>query len=224
MMNILAIETATEVLSLALGAGARVHETTLAAGNRQAELILGEIDALLRRAGLGVRDLDAIAFGAGPGSFTGLRIACGVAQGIAAARALPVLGVGTLVALAEASGAARALACLDARMGEVYHAAFERRNGALHEIIPAGLARPDALPLPPDGGWTGCGPGFAAHRAALVARLGARLDAVRPEVLPTAAAVLRLAAPRFAAGEGSDPAAAAPVYLRDRVALKTAER
>ena len=223
-MNILAIETATEVLSLALGTGARVHETTLAAGARQAELILGEIDALLRRAGLGVRNLDAIAFGAGPGSFTGLRIACGVAQGIAAARVLPVLAVGTLEALAEASGVKRAIACLDARMGEVYHAAFERRDGTLHEIIPAGLDRPDALPLPPGEGWTGCGPGFAAHRAALVARLGARREAVRAEVLPTAAAVLRLAAPRLAAGERSDPERAVPVYLRERVALKTAER
>jgi tRNA threonylcarbamoyladenosine biosynthesis protein TsaB len=223
-MNILAIETATEVLSLAIGTGARVHEATLAAGTRQAELILGEIDALLRRAGLGVRNLDAIAFGAGPGSFTGLRIACGVAQGIAAARALPVLGVGTLEALAEASGVGRAIACLDARMGEVYHAAFERRDGALHEIIPAGLDRPDALPVPPGERWTGCGTGFAAHRDALVARLGARLEAVRADILPTAAAVLRLAAPRLAAGEGADPERAAPIYLRDRVALKTAER
>jgi tRNA threonylcarbamoyladenosine biosynthesis protein TsaB len=224
-MKILAIETATDVLSLALGAGARTHETTLAAGARQAELVLGEIDALLRRARLTVRDLDAIAFGAGPGAFTGLRIACGVAQGIATARALPVLGVGTLAALAEASGARRVIACLDARMGEVYHAAFEKRDGALHEIIPPGLARPAALPVPPGGGgWIGCGPGFAAHRDTLVERLGARLEAVRPEVLPTAAAVLRLAAPRFAAGAGEDPAHAAPIYVRDRVALKTIER
>ena len=227
-MNILAIETATDVLSLALalgeGAGARVHETTLAAGQRQAELILGEIDALLARAGVSVRDLDAVAYGAGPGSFTGLRIACGVAQGIAAARGIPVLGVSTLAAIAEGCGATRVVACLDARMGEVYHAAFEKRDGALHEVMPSGLQRPESVPLPPGDGWTGCGGGFAAHREALAARLGARLAAVHPEVMPSAAAILRLAAPRLAAGEGGDAATAVPVYLRDRVALKTAER
>jgi tRNA threonylcarbamoyladenosine biosynthesis protein TsaB len=153
-----------------------------------------------------------------------LRIACGVAQGIAAARGIPVLGVSTLAAIAEECGAARVIACLDARMGEVYHAAFEKRDGTLHEVIPAGLHRPDTVPLPPSDGWTGCGAGFAVHRQALAARHGASLGALRPEVAPSAAAVLRLAAPRFAAGEGEDAAAAAPVYLRDRVALKTAER
>jgi tRNA threonylcarbamoyladenosine biosynthesis protein TsaB len=223
-MNLLAIETATDSLSLAVGAAGHVHETTLAAGQRQAELILGEIDALLARAGVTVRSLQGIAYGAGPGSFTGLRIACGVAQGIAAARRLPVLGVSTLAAIAEASGAARVVACLDARMGEVYHAAFERRGHVVHEVIASALRRPEQVPLPRGDGWTGCGAGFAAHRDALVARLGSRLAAVRPEVAPAAAAVLRLAAPRFAAGEGGDPAGAVPVYLRDRVALKTAER
>jgi tRNA threonylcarbamoyladenosine biosynthesis protein TsaB len=223
-MNILAIETATEALSLAVGAGVAVHETTIAAGQRQAELILAQIDALLARAGLGVSDLDGVAFGAGPGSFTGLRIACGVAQGIAAARGIPVLGVGTLAALAEGCDAVRVIACLDARMGEVYHAAFEKRDGVLREVIPPGLERPESVPLPPGDGWTGCGQGFAAHRAALAARLGARLVAVRPDAVPSAAAILRLAAPRFAAGEGGDAATAAPVYLRERVARKTAER
>jgi tRNA threonylcarbamoyladenosine biosynthesis protein TsaB len=223
-MNLLAIETATEVLSLAAGAGVAVHETTIAAGQRQAERILAEIEALLAGAGLRVGDLDGVAYGAGPGSFTGLRIACGVAQGIAAARGIPVLGVGTLAALAEGSDAPRVIACLDARMGEVYHAAFEKRDGVLREVTPPGLRRPDSVPLPPGDGWTGCGQGFAAHRAVLAARLGARLAAVQPDAAPSAAAILRLAAPRFAAGEGGDAATAAPVYLRERVALKTAER
>jgi len=223
-MNILAIETATDVLSLAVSAGGRAFERTIAAGQRQAELILGEVDALLARAGLTVRDLHGIAYGAGPGSFTGLRIACGVAQGIAAARGIPVLGVSTLAALAEACDGARVIACLDARMGEVNHAAFEKRDGVLHEVIPSGLHRPESVPLPPSDGWIGCGPGFAAYREALTARLGARLTAVRAEAAPNATAILRLAAPRFAAGEGDDAATAAPVYLRERVALKTSER
>jgi tRNA threonylcarbamoyladenosine biosynthesis protein TsaB len=234
-MNLLAIETATDVLSIAVLAGDRMLEHSSPAGQRQAELVLAEIDRLLARAGLTVRDLDAVAFGAGPGSFTGLRIACGVVQGIAAARALPVLGVSTLAAIAGAVEAPRVVACLDARMGEVYHAAFARGDSVasagpvpqrleLHQVIPPGLYRPDAVPLPPGSGWIGCGPGFGAHGAALAKRHGPALGAVRPEVMPSAAAVARLARPRFDAGEGIDPARAAPLYLRDRVALKVGER
>jgi tRNA threonylcarbamoyladenosine biosynthesis protein TsaB len=201
-----------------------VHERSLRAGHRHAELILGEIEELLARAELGVADLHGIAFGAGPGSFTGLRIACGVAQGIAVARRLPVLGVGTLAAIAASTDAPRVVACLDARMGEVYHAAYEQQQDGLHEVIPPGLHRPGEVPLPEGDGWVGCGAGFTVHRAPLAARYGARLRAVLPEVFPSGAAVVRLATPRLAAGEGGDPAAAAPLYLRDRVALKTGER
>lgn len=223
-MNLLGIETATEWLSLAVSVGGVVEERSLRAGHRHAELILDEIDALLARANIGVGGLHGIAFGHGPGSFTGLRIACGVAQGIAAARRLPVLGVGTLAAIAASSDAPRVVACLDARMHEVYHAAYERRHDGLHEVIPPGLHRPGEVPLPEGDGWVGCGNGFAAHQTSLAARYGARLAAVDPEAFPSAAAVLRLAAPRFAAGEGVDAAAAAPLYLRERVALKTGER
>jgi tRNA threonylcarbamoyladenosine biosynthesis protein TsaB len=223
-MNVLGIETATEWLSLAVSVAGTVHERSLRAGHRHAELILPEIEGLLARAGTGVGELHAIAFGAGPGSFTGLRIACGVAQGIAAARRLPVLGVGTLAAIAASSAAPRVVACLDARMHEVYHAAYEQLPHGLREVIPPGLHRPGEVPVPEGDGWVGCGAGFAAHRASLAARYGTRLAAVLPEVFPTASAVVRLATPRLAAGEGVAPAAAAPFYLRDRVALKTRER
>ncbi|HTO49135.1 MAG TPA: tRNA (adenosine(37)-N6)-threonylcarbamoyltransferase complex dimerization subunit type 1 TsaB [Burkholderiales bacterium] len=223
-MKLLAIETATERLSLAVSVAGVVHERTLDAGQRHAELVLGEVDALLAAAGLRIGDLDGIAYGAGPGSFTGLRIACGVAQRLAAARALPVVGVGTLAAIAETASAPRVVACLDARMGEVYHAAYEKQHGRLHEVIPPGLHRPDAVPLPEGEGWAGCGGGFAAYREALALRHGSRLAAVDPAIFASAAAVARLAAPRFAAGEGVTAAAALPFYLRDRVALKTSER
>jgi tRNA threonylcarbamoyladenosine biosynthesis protein TsaB len=223
-MNVLGIETATEWLSLAVSVGGAVHERSLRAGHRHAELILPEIERLLAGAGIGVAALDGIAFGAGPGSFTGLRIACGVAQGIAAARRLRVLGVGTLAAIAASAVAPRVVACLDARMHEVYHAAYEQRQDGLHEVIPPGLHRPSEVPLPEGDGWVGCGAGFTAHHAPLTARYGARLAAVLPEIFPSAAAIVRLATPRLAAGEGAEPAAAAPFYLRDRVALKTRER
>src|SRR5262245_44238517 len=223
-MNLLAIDTATEMLSLAVCIGDVVNERSLHAGQRHAELVLGEIDLLLAGAGIDVTHLHGIAYGAGPGSFTGLRIACGIVQGLAAARGVPVVGVGTLAAIAETAGDARVIACLDARMGEVYHAAFERRDGILHEVISPGLNRPSDLPLPDGDRWIGCGAGFAAYGDLLRVHYGGRIARVRPDVFPSAGAILRLAVARFAAGEGQDAASAAPIYLRDRVALKTSER
>lgn len=224
-MNVLAIETSTEWLSLALGRGEARHERRLLAGQRHAEIILDEIEGLLRAAELDVSSLDGIAFGAGPGSFTGLRIACGVAQGLAAAAALPVLGIGCLAALAQASGAERIVACLDARMGEVYHAAFLReRPDRLREVISPQLSRPQEVSVPDGEGWLGCGSGFAVHGDALALRLGHHLAAIRADLRPDARALLEIALPRFAAGEGGDAADALPLYLRDRVALTRAER
>lgn len=223
-MTILAIETSTEHLSLAVARADEVLESHERVGQRHAELILPAIARLLADAGSAIEALTAIAFGAGPGSFTGLRIACGVAQGLALARALPVLGVGTLEALAEASGAERVVACLDARMGEVYHAAYRRGARGWIEASAPALVRPAEAPVPGDDGWVGCGSGFLAHRAALAARLGGRLARVDPAAVPRASAILKLALPRLAAGAGRDPAEAVPLYVRDTVALKTHER
>jgi len=223
-LTILAIETSTEHLSLAVARGDEILESTQAIGQRHAELILPEIGRLLAAAGSGIESLTAVVFGAGPGSFTGLRIACGVAQGLALARGLSVLGIGTLEALAEQSGADQVIACLDARMGEVYHAAYRRRPGGWTEASPPALARPADVPLPAGGGWVGCGSGFRVHGEALAQRLGERLARTAPEAVPVASAILRLALPRLAAGEGTDPAEAVPIYVRDKVALKTHER
>jgi tRNA threonylcarbamoyladenosine biosynthesis protein TsaB len=223
-MNILALETSTEHLSLALLCGERAYARDLRAGQRHAELILGEIEALLARAGLQKQALDGIAFGEGPGSFTGLRIACGVAQGLALALDIPVVGIGTLLAVADSSEHARVVSCLDARMGEVYHAAYEKRDSQWHVVIAPGLHRPEAVPLPTGTGWAGCGSGFAAYGPVLTMRHGALLSSVSPDMLPTASAIARLALPLLQAGEGKDPAQAQPFYLRDKVALKTSER
>jgi tRNA threonylcarbamoyladenosine biosynthesis protein TsaB len=223
-LNLLALETSTPYCSVAVSAGGQVFSRHFEAGQRHAELALEVVDELLREAGIRVAELNGIAFGEGPGSFTGLRIACGLAQGLALARSLPVLGIGTLEALAEEAGAPRVIACLDARMGEVYHAAYERTGTGLNARSAPGVYRPEAVPSAVDGGWTGCGSGFAAHGAALQARLGEALQTVRPDVAPTAVAMLRLARPRFERGEGGDAASAAPIYLRDKVALKTSER
>jgi tRNA threonylcarbamoyladenosine biosynthesis protein TsaB len=225
-VNVLALETSTERLSLALAAGERVLARDRPADQRHAELVLGGIDELLAEAGLARTALDGIAFGAGPGSFTGVRIACGVAQGLALALDLPVVAVSTLESLAEQTAALRVAACIDARIGEVYFAAYEReRKGARwQERVAARLCTPATLPTLEGRGWTGVGSGFAAHEAPLRALLDDALGAVRGDVVPTAEAILALALPRFAAGEAVDSAAAQPLYLRDRVALKTSER
>ncbi len=223
-MNLLAIDTSTDFCSIAASRGESLFSRHEPAGRRQAEMILGMVDAVLAEAGLEIAQIEGIAYGAGPGSFTGLRIAAGVTQGLALARRVGVVGVGTLLALAEEAAGERIISCLDAHMGEVYHAAYRRAGARWEEVSAPGLYKPEAVPVVPGADWTGCGDGFAAYRERLAARLGGCVSAVRSGTEPTARAVLRLATPRFAAGEAMDAAAAVPVYLRDKVALKTSER
>jgi tRNA threonylcarbamoyladenosine biosynthesis protein TsaB len=168
--------------------------------------------------------LDGIAFGKGPGSFTGVRIACGTTQGLALGADLPVVGVGTLEALAQASGHSKVIAALDARMAEVYFAAYEKREGVWIAVVQPCLCKPDLTPELSGEGWFGCGSGFAAHGAALQARYAAQLCGVDDRQVPHAAAIAELGAARFKLGEGVDAAQALPLYLRDKVALKTSER
>jgi tRNA threonylcarbamoyladenosine biosynthesis protein TsaB len=224
-VNVLALETSTDRLSLAVARGPARHARDRVVGHRHAETLFAELESLFAEAGLDVAALDAVAFGAGPGAFTGLRIACGVAQGIAAARALPVIGVSCLEAIALASGAPRALVCIDARMGEVYHAAYVRGDaGVMVEALAPWVGPPGEAPLPAGTDWTGCGSGFGVHGVALAARFGSLVTRVNADLVPTAAAILDLALPRLAAGAGSEAALAVPIYLRERVALTVAER
>ena len=214
-MRFAALETSTEWCSVALWREGEIAGVERRAGNRHSELALPMLDKLLKRFGMTPRELDAVAFGAGPGSFTGLRIACGLAQGLALARAIPVLGVSSLTALADEAGAPRVGACIDARMREVYYAALERADGAWRELIAPQCISPSAVSAPgPE--WIGAGSGFAVY-----GNMGFRK--VLPEAHPTAIAVARLAAPRLAAGEGIDAALAAPIYVRDKVAFTKAE-
>ena len=194
------------------------------AGQKHSELLLPMVDALLASQNLTFKDIDGIAFGAGPGSFTGLRIACGIAQGLAFGADVPVLGIGTLLALAEASGAMRAVSCLDARMDQIYHAAYERQGGEWSTTHSPGLYVPDQAPPLPGDGWTACGNGFAAHRAALERRYKGRLAQIMDHLVPHAREVAVLAARGFAKGEGVPAEQAAPLYIRDKVALRVDER
>jgi tRNA threonylcarbamoyladenosine biosynthesis protein TsaB len=215
-MRFAALETSTEWCSVALWRDGEAAAVERRAGNRHSEIALPMLERLVKNSGMTLGELDAVAFGAGPGSFTGLRIACGIAQGLAFARGLPVIGISTLEAAAEECGAARVVVCLDARMREVYYAAFEKRGGRWEELIAARCLPPQEAPRPPGEGWVGCGSGFA-----LYGNMG--LQRVFPEVHPTAMAVAKLAAPRLAAGEGVDAALAAPHYVRDKVAFTTKE-
>jgi tRNA threonylcarbamoyladenosine biosynthesis protein TsaB len=218
-MLLAAVETSTDWCSVALWLDGDITACERRVPNRHAELALPMLERLLARAKRDASALDAIAFGAGPGSFTGLRIACGIAQGLAFARALPVLGVSTLEAIAEEAGSQRVLACIDARMREVYYAALEKTaSGWRYEIEPQ-CVPPHAVPRPPGEGWIGAGNGFAAYPEL---KIPGMLRA-HAEIHPSAAAVARLGAPRLAAGEGVDPALAVPLYVRDKVAFTTKE-
>ncbi len=224
MMRILALETSTEYCSVALWQDGKMTSRCELVGQRHSELLIEFLDELLSDAGVKLTQLDGIAFGMGPGSFTGVRIACGVAQGLALGADLPVVGVCTLQALAQASGHDKVIAALDARMGEIYHAAYEKRAGEWVAVCEPNLCLPQHAPVVQSLGWFGAGSGFAMHGDALSERYAGQLAGSDAGILPQADAIAQLAAPLFAAGQGMDAALAMPLYLRDKVALKTSER
>jgi tRNA threonylcarbamoyladenosine biosynthesis protein TsaB len=223
-MRLLALDCATENCSAALLIDGRLaaREEELERGH--AGRILPMIDALLAEAGASLSSLDAIAFGRGPGGFTGVRLAACITQGLAFGAGLGVVPISDLAALAqrafdEAPGIDRVLACSDARMREVYWACFERdaQGLALHASDER-VGKPDTLELP--AGWEprailGAGRGLRAYPT-LIGQLG--LERVSVELLPRALEVAILAASAVTAGKVCAPEAAVPVYLRDEVA------
>jgi tRNA threonylcarbamoyladenosine biosynthesis protein TsaB len=228
-VKILAFEASTRRLSVALCCDGKRLVRSADVPNGGAERLLPWAGELIAEAGISLQQLDGIAFGAGPGGFTGLRLACGVAQGLAFGLDCPVVPVGTLAALALASGDGRVLACLDARMNEIYLAAYDvaaadSDTAQVTEIMAPIVGAGETAILPAGAGWHGAGDGFNAWGAVLAARLGERLVSVDAAVYPTAAAVARLAAPELANGQGLAAAAAMPFYIRDKVAFTTAER
>jgi tRNA threonylcarbamoyladenosine biosynthesis protein TsaB len=223
MSLILAIETSSETASCALLNGATVFTRETAGVRTHSQSILPMVQELLAEAGVTLAQCDAIAFGAGPGSFTGVRTACGIAQGLAYGAGLPVVALVTLDAMALAcrqqTGAANVLAVLDARMGEVYWAQY---HGAALVAGPALCAPADVAPVPADGPLTACGNGFAAYPDALAALPGAA--SALADIMPHARELAQLAAPAFEAGAGVPAAQAQPLYLRNKIAYTSAER
>lgn len=220
--KILALETATEGCSAALWVDGTVTQRFEMMPRAHARLILPMMDALLAEAGLTLRDLDALAFGRGPGAFTGVRVAVGVIQGAAFAADRPVVPVSTLAALAQQAvddGASRVLAALDARMGEVYWGAFEAREGLARAVAEECVSPPESVPVPAVPGWTAVGRGWTAHGGILLRRLEGCVDALpQADSIPRAAEVARLAVREWALGRAVSAESALPVYLRDRVA------
>ena len=229
-MRILALETSTEYCSVALWQDGTVRERCELVWQKHSEVLMEMLDVLLKEAGIKVKQVDGIAFGKGPGSFTGVRIACGVAQGLALGANLSVVGVCTLQALAEASGKEKVIAAIDARMGELYLAAYKKRNGEWVAVIEPCLCKVDDSPSVPGESWFGVGSGFAMSspspggRGELAQRYASQLIGVDEKAVPQASAVVRIGARGFAQGAAVDAALALPLYLRDKVALKTSER
>jgi tRNA threonylcarbamoyladenosine biosynthesis protein TsaB len=236
----LAFDTSTDVLSLAIARGEQVWSQTLPGGAQASSGLIPAVLTLLAEAEMPLASLDAIVFGRGPGSFTGLRTACAVAQGLAFGANVPVLPVDTLLAVAEEArwaqvqagavapdAALTVLALLDARMDEVYSAAYHWEPvpgaslGRWQETSPLQVGAPEKLHLPDDRTVLQAGNAFAAY--------GDRLPCVAPgglrcEALPTAAALLRLAPALWAQGLAVPAEQAMPLYIRDKVANTTAER
>lgn len=222
-MKLLAVDTSGEACSAAILIDETIRQRLQIAPRRHGELILPMMEGLLEEAGLRLQDLDAIAFGRGPGSFTGVRIAASVTQGAAFAAELPVVPISTLAAMAQGqfrrSGERRLLTALDARMDEVYWGCYEIGTEDLARIQGEEcVSPPDRVPAPPSGGdWIGVGPGWSAYRETLLARLGDAVDATRPEAICEAHDIATLAGAELRTGRQLPPERAIPVYLRDQV-------
>lgn len=228
-MKLLAIDTATEACSAALSIDGEVISRYLVEPRAHSQKLLPMVDEIMAEAGIVPLQLDGLAFGRGPGSFVGLRIGTGMAQGIALGCDLPVAPVSTLAAIAHRcwreQSHSRVLAAIDARMKEVYWSGYAVAGaGEVELLLDECVSPPGAVPLPVGDGWFGAGTGWGTYAEVLAGRVGPACLAWDGELLPQAEDVLAIAAVMFARGEVVDAAAAQPIYLRDKVAEKSAKR
>ena len=223
-MKLLAVDTATEACSAALLVDGEITQKYEVAPQMHSHMILEMIDELMAKAYLKPAQLDCLAFGRGPGSFMGIRIAAGVVQGIGFAHQLPVVPVSVLQAMAlnahRETGASHILSAIDARMKEVYWAGFEIRNGTPELVLEESVCKPEEVAVPEQGEWAGAGTGWDSYGDVLQAKCEGLVSQVLPQCFPSAQAIAELAAPEFEAGNTVDAAAAVPVYIRDNVAAK----
>ncbi|MFM2119849.1 MAG: hypothetical protein RL722_1317 [Pseudomonadota bacterium] len=222
--GLIALDASTDRVELVLSRHGKISSRTLGAGADASRQVLPALQGLLADAGMTLADITAFAYGAGPGAFTGLRTACAITQGLAFGTGKPVLALDTLAVVAEASwaeaGVAEVWAVLDARMGEVYAAPYRRLGpGRWQALAAAALYRPEALRDGLAPGARMAGPGVAAY-----AELRDSAAALAVPARPAGAAMLALAQAAWGDEARLDPAAALPVYVRDKVAQTTAER
>lgn len=199
-------------------------ERALEGHANHSEYLLPTLRGLLAEAQMSLTRLDAVAFGCGPGAFTGLRLACGVAQGLAMGAGLGVVPVSSLAALSLQADAEHVFVATDARMGEVYSAAYRVVEGVPVIAREMRCDPPELVSFPPDGQWSVIGSALRAHAAILVPRWAERAAAWNDHAVPRASDVARIAATEIGAGRVLAPEQAAPVYVRDKVALTTRER
>ena len=223
-MKLLALDTATEACSVALNLDGEVIERFELTPRRHSRDLLPMVEVILSQAGLSLKQLDALAFGRGPGAFTGLRVATAMVQGLAFAVDLPVVPVSTLAALAQQGlrehKASKVLSAIDARMDEVYWGAFSESEGLMVPVAAEIVAMPENVVVPVmEGHWFGMGTGWAYRN-----RLSANVVDCQIEAWPHAHDIALLAAADFKQGKGLPAEQAMPVYLRDKVALKKSER
>jgi len=220
-MKLLGIESSCEHVTVAACNGDRLEQRVVEGGKTPSDTLIPTALALLETLGLSLPQLDAIVLGVGPGAFTSLRLGCSVAQGFALSSDRPILPICSLEAIAAAQAHARIFVATDARMGETYHAAYLRDGDDVRVVTPPACHPPEQVSLP-EGEWWGVGSAFRAYGDRLLVGttqvLGRDGDA-----LPEAGALLKLALCR-GLGDAQDAARVAPLYVRDKVALTTAER
>lgn len=223
-MNVLALDSSTEACSVALLSDAGISSQYEIIGRGHAEHLLPMIDSLLLESGLTIRDMDLFAYGAGPGSFTGIRIGAAMMQGLALAREKKLVAVSSLSALASMHRGT-VLSVIDARMGQVYYSLFQSTVGDLHEQLgEAGVLSPEQIQLPAAGDITVVGTGWDSYRDVFMAM--ATPDRVIRGIdseYPHAESIARLALQEYSAGKATDPADALPQYVRNDVARKMGE-
>lgn len=225
-MNLLAIDTSTEMCSVALLCDQDILQR-MESQQKHSVVILEMVEAVLAQAGLGLTQLDALAYGRGPGMFTGLRIAAGVTQGLALGAGLPVVPVSSLAILAQGVDADRIMVCMDARMSQLYVACYERDAEGLVHLSPDSeecLSDIGEVSVPGTQAWTGAGSGWQLFAELLKPRCEDRIVSVSEHRHPQARHALPLAQQQFNAGLAVAAEQALPVYLRDKVAKTIIER
>jgi tRNA threonylcarbamoyladenosine biosynthesis protein TsaB len=210
-------------MSLGLKIYEDFHSINIKAGQTHSEIVLPEINKFLSEHQLTTKDLDAIAFGKGPGSFTGIRIACGIAYGLGYGASIPVIGVNNLLALADRSGKNKVISVIDARMGEIYFSAYIKEGKTFSEPMFEGVYKPDELPRIKESGWTLIGNAIETYKQEMKDHFGQQIENLIDGPIEVVESISKLATP-FIKNKIFELIHAEPVYLRNKVAFTIEER